>query len=124
MASMNMVFLIGRLASDPELRYTPGGTAVADFRIAVDRFRGRDETGEKQTDFFKVVVWSKLAELCSKYLSKGRMAAVEGRLQSRSYTDRDGVKRTVTEVVGNNVQFIGGKPESKADDLADEESPF
>ena len=124
MSNMNLVFLIGNLASDPELRYTPKGTAVADFRLAVDRFRGREESGEVKSDFFTVVVWGKLAELCSKYLSKGRTAAVEGRLQTRSYTDRDGNKRTKTEIIGNNVQFIGGRGQQGSNDISEEETTF
>lgn len=124
MSNMNLVFLIGNLASDPELRYTPKGTAVADFRLAVDRFRGREESGATKSDFFTIVVWGKLAELCSKYLSKGRTAAVEGRLQTRSYTDRDGNKRTKTEIIGNNVQFIGGRGQQGSNDISEEETPF
>lgn len=131
MANMNLVFLMGNLASDPELRYTPNGNAVADFRLAVDRFQGKKETAEKVTDFFNVVVWGKLAELCSQYLKKGRMAVVEGRLQTRNYTDREGNRRDKTEIIGRNVQFLGGRGDSvprgdsaAPSDMAEEEIPF
>ncbi|HBQ25323.1 MAG TPA: single-stranded DNA-binding protein, partial [Syntrophomonas sp.] len=86
---------MGRLTRDPELRYTPNGTAVASFTVAIDRKYNREET-----DFIPIVVWSKLAELCANYLGKGRLVAVEGRLQVRTYEAKDGQKRWVTEVIG------------------------
>lgn len=98
---LNRVILIGRLTRDPELRYTPNGTAVASFTIAVDRKFKREET-----DFVPIVVWSKLAEHCANYLAKGRLVAVEGRLQVRSYETQDGQKRWVTEVIGEDVRFL------------------
>ncbi len=104
---LNRVVLIGRLTRDPELRYTPaGGVAVATFTLAVNR-RFRTE-GRQEADFIPVVVWQKLAETCAKYLVKGSQVAVEGRLQLRSYEDREGQKRNVAEVVAENVQFLGG----------------
>lgn len=105
---LNRVVLIGRLTKDPELRYTPaGGVAVTTFTLAVNRrFRGKD--AQQEADFIPVVVWNKLAEICAKYLVKGSQAAVEGRLQLRSYEDREGVRRNVAEVVADNVQFLGG----------------
>jgi len=105
MASLNRVILIGNLTRDPELRYTPDGTPVASFTIAVNRaFTTRQ--GERETDFIPIVVWRKRAETCSEYLAKGSQVAVEGRLQIRNYEDKDGVKRRVAEVVAWSVQFL------------------
>ena len=102
---LNKIFLQGRLVADPEMRHTPSGVAVASFRLAVDRdFKDR-ETGEKKTDFINIVAWRNTAEFVSRYFTKGRMAVVEGRLQMRDYTDRDGNKRTAAEVVADNVYF-------------------
>ncbi|MDO4540386.1 MAG: single-stranded DNA-binding protein [Syntrophomonadaceae bacterium] len=98
---LNRIILIGRLTRDPELRYTANGTAVATFTLAVDRRYNRDET-----DFIDIVVWRGLAENCAKYLGKGRLAAVEGRLQIRSYEAQDGQKRKVAEVVADEVRFL------------------
>ena len=104
---MNKVILIGRLVADPELRYTPSGAAVCNFRIAVDR-PFNSQSGEREADFIDIVVWNKSAENVAKYMSKGRQIAVEGRLQIRSYDGKDGQRRWVTEVIANNVEFIGG----------------
>ncbi|TET94029.1 single-stranded DNA-binding protein [Candidatus Aerophobetes bacterium] len=105
MASLNRVILIGNLTRDPELRYTPDGTPVASFTIAVNRaFTTRQ--GEREADFIPIVVWRKRAETCSEYLAKGSQVAVEGRLQIRNYEDKDGVKRRVAEVVAWSVQFL------------------
>jgi len=102
---LNKIFLQGRLVADPELRHTQSGIAVATFRIAVDRdFKDR-ETGEKKADFITVVAWRQTAEFVSRFFTKGRMAIVEGRLQVREYTDRDGNRRYATEVVADNVYF-------------------
>lgn len=103
---LNKVILIGRLAQEPELRYTSSeGTAVANFNLAVDR-PFTNQKGEKEADFIRIVAWRKLAENCSTYLSKGRKVAVEGRLQIRSFEDREGIRRSVAEVVANNVVFL------------------
>lgn len=110
---MNHIILIGRLTRDPELRYTPNGVAVATFDLAVDRPR-TNQQGERETDFIRIVVWNKLAELCGNYLKKGRQAAVEGRLQIRNYQAQDGQKRYVTEVVANEVRFLDRAPEGAA----------
>lgn len=107
---LNKIFLQGRLVVDPELRNTPSGVAVATFRIAVDRDFKNKQTGEKETDFVTVVAWRSTAEFVSKYFSKGRMAIVEGRLQMRNYTDRDGNKRTAAEVVADNIYFGDSRP--------------
>jgi single-strand DNA-binding protein len=99
---MNQVVLIGRLCADPELRYTNNGTAVANFTLAVDRRFSK----EKQADFINIVVWKAQAENCAKYIAKGSQVAVEGRIQTRKYQDRDGNNRTAFEVVANSVQFL------------------
>ncbi len=101
----NRVILIGRLTRDPELRYTANGSAVASFALAVDR-NFRSASGERETDFINIVAWRNLGERCSEYLSKGKLAAVEGRLQVRSYEGQDGQKRTVAEVVADDVRFL------------------
>lgn len=101
---MNHIILIGRLTRDPEIRYTLNGVAVANFDLAVDRPLQKDK--EKETDFIRIVVWNKLAESCANFLSKGRLIAVEGRLQIRSYEGQDGQKRYVAEVVASEVQFL------------------
>ena len=102
---LNKIFLQGRMVADPELRHTQTGTAVASFRLAVDRDFKDKETGEKKADFISVVAWRQTGEFVSRYFTKGRMAVVEGRLQMRDYTDREGNKRTAAEVVADNVYF-------------------
>lgn len=105
---LNKIFLMGRLTRDPELRKTASGTPVVSFSIAVDRdFKGPG--GERETDFIDIVAWRSTAEFVSKYFSKGRMAVVEGRLQIRDWTDRDGGKRRSAEVVADNVYFGDSK---------------
>lgn len=105
---LNRVVLIGRLTKDPELRYTPNGVAVASFTLAVDR-NYKNAQGEKETDFIPCVVFRQLAELCANYLAKGRLAAVDGRIQVRSFEGQDGQRRWVTEVLGENVRFLSPK---------------
>ena len=106
---LNKIFLMGRLTRDPELRHTQTGTAVASFSLAVDRdFRNRD-SGEKGVDFIDVVAWRNTAEFVSKYFTKGRMAVVEGRLQIRDWTDKDGNKRRSAEIVADSVYFGDSK---------------
>lgn len=102
---LNRVVLIGRLTQDPELRYTNSGTAVASFALAVDRNR-TNQNGERETDFINIVVWQKQAELCAQYLHKGRLAAVDGRLQIRSYENKEGQRVRVAEVVAESVRFL------------------
>ena len=107
---LNKIFIMGRLTRDPELRRTQNGTAVAGFALAVDRdYKNAD--GTKETDFIEVVAWRSSAEFVSKYFTKGRMAIVEGRLQIRDWTDKDGNKRRNAEVVANNVYFGDSKKE-------------
>ena len=106
---LNRIILMGRLTRDPELRHTQSGTPVASFSLAVDRdFKSRDG-GDRATDFIDVVAWRSTAEFVSKYFTKGRMAVVEGRLQIRDWTDRDGGKRRSSEVVADNVYFGDSK---------------
>ena len=123
MANLNKVFLIGNLTRDPELRYIPSGAAVADIGIAVNRsFTKKDGEKSEETLFVKVVVWGKQAESSAKYLSKGRPVFIEGRLQSRSWEDKDGQKRSAMEVVAERVQFLGtSQGSSSATSLASEE---
>ena len=109
---LNRAILIGRLAVDPRLSYTQNGVAVTTFRIAVDR-PFKNQQGERETDFFTVVTWRKLAEVCAHNLGKGRLVAVEGRLQTRSYQAQDGGTRWITEVVAENVQFLD-RPKKQA----------
>ena len=113
---------MGRLTKDPELRRTPSGTAVATFSIAVDRdFKGKD--GERETDFIDVVAWRQTAEFVSKHFTKGRMAVVEGRLQIRDYTNKDGQKRRVAEIVADNIYFGDSKRDNDGDGSAYNDSP-
>ncbi len=108
---MNKVFLIGRLTRDPELRYTGNNTAVASFSIAVNR-NFANAQGEREADFINIVVWRKQAENVKNYLSQGSQVAIDGRIQTRSYDDQNGQKRYVTEVVADNVEFLGSKGSS------------
>ncbi len=112
---LNKVVLIGRLTKDPELRYTTSGIAVARFTLAVDRgFKGQD--GQKQADFIPIIVWRGAAESCAKYLQKGRLVAVAGRIQTGSY-DKDGQRHYTTEVVADEVRFLewGDKGQTQQD---------
>ena len=107
---LNRIILMGRLTRDPELRHTQSGTAVASFSLAVDR-DFKNQSGEKETDFVDIVAWRSSAEFVSRYFTKGRMAVVEGRLQMRDWTDREGNKRRSAEVVAENVYFADFKKE-------------
>ena len=108
--AVNKVILVGNLGRDPEIRYTPGGKAVARFPVATGEV-WTDAEGNRQerTEWHNVVVWGKQAETCSQYLSKGRQVFVEGSIRSRAYDDRDGNKRYITEIIGQRVQFLGGR---------------
>lgn len=105
---MNKVILMGRLTRDPEVRYTQTGKVVCQFTLAVDRPFANQE-GQREADFIPVVIWGKVAELCGNSLTKGQRALVDGRLQIRSYDAKDGMKRWVTEIVANSVEFIERK---------------
>lgn len=104
----NRVVLIGRLTADPVIRTTQNGVSVASFNIAVDR-KFKNQSGEKETDFIPIVAWRGLADNCGRYLSKGKMAAVDGRLQVRSYEDKDGNRRTIAEVIAETIEFLSPK---------------
>ena len=106
---LNRIILMGRLTRDPELRHTQSGTAVASFSLAVDRDFKDKSTGERTTDFIDVVAWRQTGEFVSRYFTKGRMAVVEGRLQLRDWTDKEGNKRRTAEVVAENVYFGDSK---------------
>ena len=108
---MNKVVLIGRLTRDPELRYTGNNTPVATFSLAVNR-NFSNQQGEREADFINIVVWRKQAENVKNYVTQGSQVAVEGRIQTRSYDDQNGQKRYVTEVVADNVEFLGSKNSS------------
>ncbi|MFH1580950.1 MAG: single-stranded DNA-binding protein [Pseudomonadota bacterium] len=116
MSGLNKVMLIGRLGSDPELRYTPDGTAVANFSIATSEEWKDKNTGEKKerTEWHRVVAWRKLGEICGEYLAKGKQVYVEGRIQTRSWEDKDGNKRYTTEIVASDIQFLGAKDSNNA----------
>ena len=109
---LNHITIMGRLTRDPELRRTGTGVAVASFTVAVDRDFGKNENGERETDFIDCVAWRQTGEFVSKYFTKGRMAVVSGRLQIRSWTDKDGNKRRTAEVVADNVYFGDSKRDS------------
>lgn len=108
---MNQVFLSGNLASDVKMRTTSSGVNTASFRLAVQR-RFSNKQGERETDFFDIVVWRQTADFCGKYLSKGRKVIVKGSLRARSYDDSDGTKRYVTEVVADEVEFADSKKDA------------
>src|SRR5689334_11117910 len=108
--SVNKVILVGRLGQNPEVRYTPSGAAVANFSVATNE-SWTDKSGQKQerTEWHKVVVWGKLAELCNQFLAKGRQVYLEGRLQTRQWQDKDGQTKYTTEIQAQTVQFLGGE---------------
>lgn len=109
---LNKIIIMGRLTRDPEMRRTQSGTAVTSFTMAVDR-DFKSQSGEKETDFIDVVAWRNTGEFAAKYLAKGRMAAVEGRIQVRDWQDKDGNRRKAVEVVADNVYFADSKRDSK-----------
>ena len=113
--SVNKVILVGRLGRDPETRYTGGGQAVANFSMATDETY-KDKNGERQkrTEWHKIVVWSKLAEIAQQYLKKGSLLYLEGRIQTREWQDKEGQKRTTTEIVATNFRMLGGRAEGAA----------
>ena len=140
MASVNKAILIGNLGKDPELRYTPGGQAVASFPLATsEKWRDKEGVMQDKTEWHNIVVWGRQAETAKEYLSKGRPVYIEGRIQTRSWDDKDGNKRYITEIVGQRVQFLGSRdsggaapsggdttPDAPQPDLADEDDdlPF
>ena len=128
MVSLNKVMLIGNVGKDPEMRFTPNGIPVTSFSVATNRVFNTPEGEKKQeTDWFSVVTWSKLAELCNQYLTKGKLVYVEGRLQTRTWDGTDGQKHSRTEVIANQVIFldragVGGAPEQKSEEPEHEPS--
>ncbi len=109
MASVNKVILIGRLGRDPEVRYTPSGKAVANFSIATsEQWTNKEGTKTEQTEWHRIVAWGRTGEICGEYLKKGSMVYIEGKLQTRSWEDREGVKKYTTEVVAQVMQMLGG----------------
>lgn len=115
---LNKVMIIGNLGADPEMRYTPSGSAVTNFRVAVSRTRrGQDGNNVDETEWFRVVAWDsgnyKLAEICNEYLRKGSKVYVEGRLQSRKYTDKDGIERTSVEIVASDMQMLDSRADAE-----------
>jgi single-strand DNA-binding protein len=141
MASVNKVILVGNLGRDPEIRYTQQGTAVANFSLATtNRFKSRSGEMEERTEWHRIVAWDKLAEICGQYLAKGRQVYIEGRLQTREWEDKDGNKRSTTEVVAQTMQMLGRRegqggsssaassgaaaPDQPLADAPDDEIPF
>ena len=105
--SVNKAILVGNLGKDPELRYTPSGTAVCTFSLATtDRFKNKQGEQQDRTEWHNIVVWAGLAEICGKYLTKGKQVYIEGRIQNRSYDDRDGNKRYISEIVATEMQML------------------
>ena len=113
--SVNKVILVGRLGRDPETRFTGGGQAVANFSIATDEtYKDRAGERQKRTEWHKIVVWGKQAEIAQQYLKKGSLVFIEGRIQSREWQDKEGQKRTSFEIVANNFRMLGGRAEGAA----------
>lgn len=108
---LNRIVLIGRLTKDPELRTSKNGTPVCIFTLAVNRSY-KNSAGEQEADFIPVVVWRKLAETCAQYLAKGKLAAIDGRLQLRDYETNDGTKRNIAEVIAENIRFLSPKDQN------------
>lgn len=132
---LNRVILIGRLTRDPELRYTPAGVAVTQFTLAVDRPFTSGDSKEREADFINIVTWRQLAETCANYLRKGRLTAVEGRIQVRNYDNNEGKRVYVTEIIADNVRFLessnssnsssgGGYSGSSGSSRRDQQDPF
>jgi len=113
--SVNRVILVGRLGRDPETRYTGGGQAVANFSVATDEtFKDRNGERQKRTEWHKIVVWGKQAEIAQQYLKKGSLIFIEGRIQSREWQDKEGQKRTSFEIVASNFRMLGGRADGAA----------
>ena len=117
--SVNRVILVGRLGRDPETRYTGGGQAVANFSVATDEsYRDRNGERQKRTEWHKIVVWGKQAEIAQQYLKKGSLVFIEGRIQSREWQDKEGQKRTSFEIVANNFRMLGGRGDNASGSAA------
>lgn len=120
---MNKAILIGNLTRDPEVRTTPNGVNVCSFSIAVNRRRANQQ-GERETDFFNIVAWRSLGDVCGRYLAKGRKVCVTGEIQNRSYDGKDGVKRYVTEIIADDVEFLTPRGEGGAPGMNAYEPPM
>jgi len=124
MAGVNKVILVGRLGRDPEVRYTPSGTAVANFSIATsEQWTNKDGEKQERTEWHKIVAWRRLGEICGEYLHKGSQIYIEGRLQTRDWEDRDGNKRYTTEVIAQNMQMLGSASKEGRAETTDERFP-
>ncbi|MCH7675563.1 single-stranded DNA-binding protein [candidate division KSB1 bacterium] len=122
--SVNKVILIGNLGSDPELKYTPSGAAVTNFNVATNEvWNDKDGNKQERTEWHRVVLWRKLAEIAGEYLKKGSKIYLEGRLQTRSWEDKDGVKRYTTEVVADNMTMLDAKSEGSGSDVSSAPPP-
>ena len=124
---LNRVILIGRLTRDPELKYTPAGVAVTQFTLAIDRPFTSGGSKEREADFINIVTWRQLAETCANYLRKGRLTAVEGRIQVRNYDNNEGKRVYVTEIIADNVRFLessGGGNRSESSGSREQQDPF
>ena len=124
MASVNKVILVGNLGADPEVRYTPSGKAVASFSLATkEQWTGKDGEKTERTEWHKIVAWARLGEICGEYLRKGSQVYVEGRLQTRSWEDKEGNKRWITEVVASNMVMLGQAAGEQAKAMPGETPP-
>lgn len=123
-SGFNKIILVGNLTADPEIRYTPDGTPVANFSVACNRqWKSKDGTVNEDTFFGRIVVWRRQAENCAQYLSKGRAVIVEGRLQTREYTDKEGQRRWITEIVADRVVFLPGGRAAEGEQSAGSDEP-
>lgn len=124
MASVNKAILIGNLGADPELRYTPGGQAVASFSMATtERFKNKDGEQQERTEWHNIVCWSRTAEIANEYLKKGSPVYIEGRIQYRSYEDKDGIKRYRTDIVAQRLQLLGARGQAERPAAETSEAP-
>jgi len=121
---VNKATLIGRLGKDPEVRYTPDGTMITNFNLATDE-QWKDKSGEKvqKTEWHRIVTFGKLAEICGNYLVKGKLIFIEGRIQTRSWEDKEGVKRYTTEIIASNMQMLDSKGQNKTDESNSDSAP-
>ena len=119
MAGINKVILVGNLGADPEIRYSPGGMAVVNFSLATSETFSKDGQKQTKTEWHKIVAFGKLAEICGQYLSKGKQVYIEGKIQTRSWDDKEGNKKYTTEIVANSMQMLGSKAEGAAHSASD-----
>ena len=119
MAGINKVILVGNLGADPEIRYSPGGMAVVNFSLATSETFSKDGQKQTKTEWHKIVAFGKLAEICGQYLSKGKQVYIEGKIQTRSWDDKEGNKKYTTEIVANSMQMLGSKGEGAAHSASD-----